>query len=320
LISEKKRGQYMRITNLLCFSALVQLTNFSKAAASLYMTQSAFSKQINSMETMLGIKLFDRTSRGVSLTPAGMQIAPHVNAIIDEYNQIGNIANTFKGSQQVLRIASLYEMAYYGIVDMIVRFERDKENFHVESRECSHSRMYELLKTQQTDLIIGYRELLPITNGFVGTTLRYDTLVVVVNSRHPLAAQDSIYLRDIKNERMCMPQEDPAMFSFIKHACSDADFSPWLTKSDVRTSTIKRYIRAGMRMTILPDVSARSMFNEKGFKILPLHDSPKLSLTMFADYSNLDANGKQFFQFMQDSFMMGSYFSSPPPEKCLDDE
>ena len=292
----------MRLNYFLCFSALVQLGNFSKAAESLFMTQSAFSKQINAMEAALGIKLFDRSSHGVSLTPAGAQMVTHVNTIIDAYNQIHDIAKTYQNYQQVLRIASIYNMALNGIVDMIVRFEKGRENFHVESRECSHTKMYELLKTHSTDIIIGYRELLPIQDELIGVTLRRESLVVVANSQHPFAMKESINLREVQNERFCLPQEDSAMFAFIKHFCGIVGFAPWLTKSDVRIDTIKRYILADMRMTIVSNALARNVFREKDFKIIPIQDSPELSLTIFADYDNIDKNGVQFIQFVEEAF------------------
>jgi len=301
----------MRIDYFICCSALEKLTNFSKAANSLYMTQSAFSKQINAMENQLGVKLFDRTPHGVTLTPAGAQIVPHVNAIIEEYNQIQDIAKSFQECQQFLRVASLYEMAHDGIVDLFVAFEKQRENIYIESVECSHVKMCELLKTQKTDIIIGYRELMPDLNGFTCTIVRQDALVVVINSRHPLAGRDVLHLPDLKNESFCLPHEDSAMFSYIRTICGHAGFAPWITKSNVRIHTIKRYINAGMRMTILPEVIARSLFWEDTFKVISLQDIPKLSLAIVADYSTLNANGLQFIQFLQDALIAGIGSSSP---------
>ena len=63
----------MNTTQLECFLAVAQYLNFSKAAESVRITQPAVSHQIQTLEEELGIRLFTRTSKSVSLTHAGMQ-------------------------------------------------------------------------------------------------------------------------------------------------------------------------------------------------------------------------------------------------------
>lgn len=61
----------MNTTQLECFMAVVEFLNFSKAAASVNMSQPAISHQINSLEDELGVKLFLRTNKSVRLTVEG---------------------------------------------------------------------------------------------------------------------------------------------------------------------------------------------------------------------------------------------------------
>ena len=75
--------------------------NISKAAAELYVSQPALSRYLNNVEEDLGIRLFDRTTYPISLTPAGEVYVANAHAIIDIYENmvlsINEIKNTKKG-------------------------------------------------------------------------------------------------------------------------------------------------------------------------------------------------------------------------------
>ncbi len=72
----------MNTVQLECFLAVVEHLNFSKAAESINITQPAVSHQINSLEDELGVKLFVRTSKSVSLTHEGIQFISDAEAIM----------------------------------------------------------------------------------------------------------------------------------------------------------------------------------------------------------------------------------------------
>ena len=295
----------LRIENLLCFKAIIHYMNFTEAAESLFITQSALSKQIKALENDLGLTLFERGQSAIHLTPAGEQVSIHVDTILNEYERMRLSAKRYQNTHQKLRIASFYEMAQYGIVDLIVTFEQNKSDFHVESRECEHKRMLDLLETNKTDIVIGYQEFWPEMSAYKCVPLRRDKLVLITNHRHQLARFDSIPLEDARDERFCFPQEDTSLFKFLKDACISAGFVPRLTQSDVRLGTIRYYIRAGMRVTLQPDVRAMNSFAGSEFRIIELQDAPTLTLSILADKDGLSEIGKQFFHFAQIFYNMG---------------
>lgn len=66
----------MELRQLRYFVAVADTLNFSRAAESLYVSQSALSKQISELEQELGVALFDRDRRSVALTSAGQLLLP----------------------------------------------------------------------------------------------------------------------------------------------------------------------------------------------------------------------------------------------------
>ena len=287
----------MKVEQLLCLLAIKRYMSFTQAAESLYMTQSGLSKQIKALENELGVQLFERSHSALRLTPACEQVCIHAEMMVNEYGHMCLAAKRFNYGNQKLRVASLYEMAQYGVVDLIVAFEQGKTGFHVESVECEHKHMLDLLETNQTDIIIGYQEFWPRMSRCNCIPLRSDRLVLIVDRRHKFADRESVKLEEAREERFCFPQEDTSLFEYLKHSCITAGFVPLLTRSDVRLGTIRHYIRAGMRVTLQPGFRALSSFSEPEFRIIPLHDAQTLTLSMLADTERLPEIGSQFLDF-----------------------
>lgn len=271
----------MRIDHLKSFEAAKQYSNFSEAAFSLYVSQSTLSKHIKSLEEDLGVSLFERKHSSVTITPAGKQIALYTNKILELYEEMLSVAHNYSGvSHKKLRIVSMYDMTQYGIVDAIVQYEKNIENFHVESLECEHNDMIKQLANDNTDMVIGYKELLHNTNEYICVPLRKDCLVLVVNAKHPIGQNNIINLSDVDNIKFCFPQEDFALFNYFCDSCIASGISPNLTRSNVRLSTIKQYILAEMRGTLQISERAKRFFKEPDFSIVSLKDIEPLTLSI----------------------------------------
>ena len=75
----------MEIRQLQFFLTVAQTGSFSEAAEDLFISQSSLSKQIISLETELGVSLFDRSRRKIALTPAGESLLGSAHIIDDAY-------------------------------------------------------------------------------------------------------------------------------------------------------------------------------------------------------------------------------------------
>jgi DNA-binding transcriptional LysR family regulator len=78
------------------FLDLAETGNFTRTAARVHRTQSAVSAQIRRLEEMLGAALFTRTTRAVTLTPAGESLIPHARAVVEATNAL---AARFHGAE-----------------------------------------------------------------------------------------------------------------------------------------------------------------------------------------------------------------------------
>lgn len=83
----------MSIRDLQTFLAIVETGSFVGAARTMYRTQSAITAQIQGLEDRIGAKLFDRTTRPPTLTPAGHHFLERASDVVIRYNQLFNQTN-----------------------------------------------------------------------------------------------------------------------------------------------------------------------------------------------------------------------------------
>lgn len=82
---------------LLAFATLARVHSFTQAAKELSLTQSAVSHAIKALEKDLGVRLFERMGRKVTITPAGRQLLQHTDVILEEMRHAREDLAAFSG-------------------------------------------------------------------------------------------------------------------------------------------------------------------------------------------------------------------------------
>lgn len=277
----------MQIDYFLCFQAVAKYRSFSKAADSLYISQSSLSKKIKALEDELGGTLFIRKNNStVIFSPFGEYIASLINNILEDYDVLCRAADSYKlNRQKKLQIASVYNIASCGLLSPITRFETHEPNFHVETVEKDHARLRQLLNIQQVDVGFGYKELIGEVPGYKAIKLMSDPLVLIAGTEYAEKRGwgDDMSLSEAKYSNFCFPRDDVDLFSYFLQYCKSAGFTPELTLSDVRLETIRQYVKAGMRCTLQLESVATAKFYREFYRIIHLKNAPTLTLTMFVD-------------------------------------
>ena len=113
----------MHLDELESFIQVARLRSFSAAAQQLHISQPAMSKRIQSLESHLGVSLFDRLGKRVRLTPAGELLVGKANAILDlsrdMERDVGNLAQTVKGR---LSMATSHHIGLHRLSPVLQRF------------------------------------------------------------------------------------------------------------------------------------------------------------------------------------------------------
>ena len=114
----------MKIAWLKCFLAIEKYRSFSEAAESLFLSQSALSKQLKNLEETLGVQLFDRSTHTIHLTQAGEKIISPAQRMIGEHERMLHDLSDLKNiNKNRLSLAAPLGMSYYHITDMVIQYE-----------------------------------------------------------------------------------------------------------------------------------------------------------------------------------------------------
>ena len=203
--SDRQIGQRLRLRDLFVFSTVAEHQSMAKAAAELGVTQPSVSEVIADLENNYGVKLFDRSARGVQLTAYGEALLRRTVVVFDEIRQsamdIQSIADPTRGE---IRIACWEGLSATILPDIVLHFARRHPHVivHVDNlmsgtTEVSdlRNRLYDLALMRLDDVGVDrWGDELNIG------TLYDDELVVAVGADNAWARRDKVRLADLMDE------------------------------------------------------------------------------------------------------------------------
>ena len=187
------------------FLVLSQTLNYSKAANTLYISQSVLSKHIKDMEKELNVTLFERNTHEVVLTNAGQLLSKEAAGIIDDCNntqtllQLENLPAT--GS---IRIACVLELSYASHIQIFIhRFTERYPDIHVQFEVLSDGTPENTL--EQYDFILTPCEYPAIPENVHRHLINSHGTYAVLSPGHRLLSKSLLQLRELEGETIIVP-------------------------------------------------------------------------------------------------------------------
>lgn len=110
------------LSALAAFESAARHQNFAHAAEELHLTASAVSHHVRKLESRMGVALFQRHARGVSLTAEGRQLADSASSAMADMEAVLGGLRAGKGDEQRLRISTLHSLTYAWLMPRLPRF------------------------------------------------------------------------------------------------------------------------------------------------------------------------------------------------------
>ena len=181
------------------FQSVVRRGSFSEAAEENFISQSAISQQIQALERELGFQLLERKKRTFTLTPAGAYFYQKSLILTADYEQMCREASKIaKGDQASLKIG--YLRCYTGAEFhwALELFSESCPDVSVSIAYGNHEELYELLRTQQADLILSDQRR-AFSDEYRNLILTTCSSYIAVSSHSPLAQMEKITPQELKN-------------------------------------------------------------------------------------------------------------------------
>ncbi len=260
----------MEIKFLNEFRTLAEICNYQEAADQLYISLSTLSKHIAKMEDELGVPLFDRTTRKVSLTKYGTLLYEYAVQMIGSYNDcLVELENLLLDDSLRLTIAFPPPLTEYDLPKYLADFMRD--NPQIQATIIEHAHPKELLLEKKCDVAfhMEYGEYHPVDCGLC---TEVDSLVAVLPRNHPLAGEAFLTMEQLKDERFIIKSEPASDLSRIfRKICADAGFEPRVACAVRYSSAMPKMVNVynGVAVTNRQHVHVSEQYEVAVLDILP---------------------------------------------------
>lgn len=243
----------MELRHLRYFAAVAETRHFGRAAERLHMAQPALSQSVRQLEAELGTPLFVRTTRHVSLTPAGEFLHAEalrvLGAVDDSVRGVRRIAD---GRLGLVRIGFTGTSAFTQLPRIARTLRRELPGVALEIHA-------DLLTPAQADgLRTGSLDLgvlrPPVTgDGLTLRTIQVEPLVLALPADHRLVTEPVVAVADLRSEDfVTYADSHSAVNDAVLRSCREAGFAPRRSHEAPGTSVLLALVAAGLGVGLVP--------------------------------------------------------------------
>jgi LysR family transcriptional regulator, hydrogen peroxide-inducible genes activator len=253
----------MTLTELKYIVAVAREKHFGRAAEACFVSQPTLSVAVKKLEEELDVKLFERGTNEVSVTPLGEQIVHQAQQVIEQAQALREIAK--RGKDPIsgpLRLGIIYTIGPYLLPDLVRQAIERVPQMPLMLQENFTAKLLEMLRTGELDCAI-MAEPFPDT-GLAIAPLYDEPFVAAVPTGHALAKRKSITAEELKQETMLLLGTGHCFRDHVLEVCpeyarfvSDSPHHEGIRKSFEGSSleTIKYMVASGMGVTVVPCLS-----------------------------------------------------------------
>jgi DNA-binding transcriptional LysR family regulator len=270
----------LNINELSCFVAAAEEVHFGRAAARLNMTQPTLSRQIDTLERTLGVKLFERANRRVTLTMAGRIYLPEAKRILLLIDNAANLArSTWRGEAGVLRLGYTATAAFVDLPLILSNAAIKLPGVKILLKESVSAIQKDALLADMSDVGIMRPPIDRDTFGIL--PLRRERFIAALHARDPRASKPRLTLRDFDKKPFIMYSAEGAGYSFriLTTLFEQAEVNPRFVHHIDQNHAILSLVSAGIGAALVPDSLALLAFPNVVYK--PVKIDPPEPLEMF---------------------------------------
>ena len=210
----------IRIRHLQCFLAVARLGSVVKAASELHVSQPAVSKTLRELEDIVEVRLFDRSSRRMRVTPFGELFLRYAGASVTALAQgIDSIAQARDEGAMTFAVGALPTISSTLLPRAIAAYRREATGAVVKVVTGANLALLAALRIGELELVIGRLADPDHMSGLAFEHLSTERVVFVVRAGHRLLEQDPFELASIHEHTVLVPPEDavirPAVDRFL---------------------------------------------------------------------------------------------------------
>lgn len=237
------------------FVTAAELGGFSAAARDLGLAQSALSQHIAKLEDRLGVRLFDRAGRGVTLTTAGRALLPRARRLLEESESLPRLLREdLHGGRVQLRVGSIPTVSPSLMPGVLAACKAKHPDVTISFTEETTDRLTASLLSFDLDLAF---MALPIEDErLLYEPIGEERLVLVTPAGDELLGKEMICAPDLDARGIISLQEPHCLGTHVREFCGREGIRHTVACRTTQLATIERFVERGLGVSLLPEIGA----------------------------------------------------------------
>lgn len=251
----------MNLQQLRYVVALADANSFTKAAEAMFVVQSALSQQVRRFENEIGLRLFERTTRSVSLTPAGEALMPLLRQVVAGIDQISVDARALSGTVRGRLTVGMMEIPSESldVATLMATFHCRYPDVSVTLRSGGSDVLIEAVRDKKLDAAIVGSNVSNAAGLLTFTHLFSEPLIAVMPAQHALTQNSSVSITALA----ALPFIDFPPGYGLRHETDRgfANVTRRVAFEVTRVDEVTHFVRKDLGVALLPESVARNRAN-----------------------------------------------------------
>lgn len=289
----------MDIKHLQYFIEVANSNSFSRAADHLFITQPTISKMIKNLEEEVGVALFDRSRKQLTLTDAGRIILEQAKlidqAFINLETELDNLFGLKKGHIRI-GLPPIFDANLF--FKIMGSFHEKYPGITFQLLEDGSKKIEEDVSNNLLD--VGVIVLPTKNDNFEYFSFLEEDFKLLLHSSHPLAARDEVSLEELKNESFILFNKDFVLNDRIIFSCNNVGFNPHIIAESSQWSFIQDMVASKLGVSLLPESICRHL-NKHVIPVKVINPSIRWNLAViWGKNQYLSYAAKEWLQFTRE--------------------
>lgn len=258
----------MDLKQLNSFITICKLQSFTQAADSLGYAQSTITTQIKLLESELGVKLFERIGKNITLTHQGKKLLPYAKQMLKLSSEIKNILTSEDVPSGVLTIGAAESLCVLRLPEILKEYRKLYPNVEVSMKFGNCTDFRHFLRDNFIDVAFSLGTRIEASD-FI-TEISFDEpMLLLAAPGHPLLEKKEILPEDIAKESLILTELGCSYRAVFENILNSYNLKANVVLETGSVQAIKQFTMSGLGITLLPKVAVDEELNQG--KLVPLN-------------------------------------------------
>jgi DNA-binding transcriptional LysR family regulator len=254
------------------FNAVAKHLSFAKAAEILHVSAPAITMQIKELEAEVGMPLFERQGRKVSLTTSGEYMLVYARKMLALLKDAEDAAARLQRIETGKLTIGMVDTTTYFIPALLSEFLKQHEGIELVLNVGNRRDLIQWLSNSEVDIAIMGRP--PSEMSTRSEPFAANPLVFVASPKHPLASEKGLRAEDLRQQSFIVREQGSGTRTSMEAFFTQARFQPRFTMELQSNDAIKQAVKANLGLSFLSQHTIALELQAQQLCILDVHQTP----------------------------------------------